>query len=114
MTSATVETFDPARDVSISDRISDACRHATHLSHEVRLLKSLATDAAEDGVHAAKRAITSSVKRGVEGLEDLKDEAVHRVKRQPLKAVSIALGAGLVLGWAAGWIGRRPRHATTW
>ena len=114
MTSATVETFEPAGDVRISDRIADACRHATHLSHEVRLLKSLATDAAEDGVHAAKRAISSSVKRGVEGFEDLKDEAVHRVKRQPLKAVSIALAAGLVLGLAAGWIGRRPRHATTW
>jgi hypothetical protein len=114
MTSATVETFEPPCEVSISDRISDACRHATHVSHEVRLLKSLASDAVEDRVHAAKRAITSSMKRGVEGLEDLKDEAVHRVKRQPLKAVSLALGVGLVLGWAAGWIGRRPRHATTW
>ena len=107
MTSATVETPETTRNASVRDRAIDACRQATHLSHEARLLKSLASDAVEDGVHAAKRAITS-VKRGVEKLADLKDEAVHRVKRQPLRALSIALGVGLVAGVAVGWIGRRP------
>ena len=38
------------------------------------MLKSLATDAVEHGVHAAKRAITS-VKRGVEELAELKMRA---------------------------------------
>jgi ElaB/YqjD/DUF883 family membrane-anchored ribosome-binding protein len=71
-----------------------------------QLLKSLAADAIEDGVHAAKRAITS-VQRRVENLGDLKDEAAHRVKRQPFKAVGIAVGVGLVLGMAVGWIGGR-------
>ena len=60
----------------------------------------------EHGVHAAKRAITS-VKRGVEELAQLRDEGVHRVRRQPLGAVGIALGIGLVLGLAVRWIGRR-------
>ena len=107
MTAATVETPETTRNASVRDRAIDACRQATHLSHEARLLKSLASDAVEDGVHAAKRAITS-VKRGVEELADLKDEAVHRVKRQHLRALSIALGVGLVVGVAVGWIGRRP------
>ena len=107
MTSATVETPVTASSASARDRVVDACREAAHLSHEARLLKSLATDAVEDGVHAAKRAITS-VKRRVEELADLKDEAVHRMKRQPLQTVGIALGVGLVLGFAVGWIGRRP------
>lgn len=86
MTSATVET--PETD-------------------EARSLKSRASDVVEDGVHAAKRAMTS-VTRGVEELADLKDEAVHRVERQPLRALGLAVGVGLVLGLAVVWIGRRP------
>lgn len=107
MTSATIDTPETASSTTVRDRVTDACRQAEHLSHEARLLKSRATDAVEDGVHAAKRAITS-VKRGVEELVDLKDEAVHRVKRQPLLALGIALGVGLVVGVAVGWIGHRP------
>lgn len=106
MTSATSETPETASSVSVHDRAIDACRQAAHLSHEARLLKSLATDAIDDGVHAAKWAI-KSVRRSVEELGDLKEEAAHRVKRQPLKAVGVALGVGLVLGLAVGWIGWR-------
>jgi ElaB/YqjD/DUF883 family membrane-anchored ribosome-binding protein len=36
-----------------------------------------------------------------------KDEAAYRVKRQPFKALGIAVGVGLVLGVAVGWIGAR-------
>lgn len=107
MTSATVETSETPSHASIRDRVVDACRQAAKGSHQARWLKSLATDAVDDGVHAAKRAITS-VKRGVEELAELKDEGVHRVRRQPVGAVGIALGVGLVLGLAVGWIGRRP------
>ena len=108
MTSVTFETPEAATGVSVTDRAIDVCRRAAHLSHEAQLLKSLAADAIDDGVHAARRAIRS-VRRGVEELADHKDEAVHRVKRQPLKAVSVAVGVGLVLGLAIGWIGRGPR-----
>ena len=108
MTTATSETPEAATRLSVTDRAIDACRQVAHLSHEVQLLKSLAADAVDEGVHAVRRAIRS-VRRDVEELGDLKDEAVHRVKRQPLKAVSVAVGAGLVLGLAIGWIGRGPR-----
>lgn len=108
MTSATVDTR-KGEEGTVRDRAIDACRQAAHLSHEAQLLKSLATDAVDDGVHAAKRAL-KSVRRGVEELGDLKDEAVHRVKRQPIKALSVAVGIGLVLGLAIGWIGRGPRQ----
>jgi ElaB/YqjD/DUF883 family membrane-anchored ribosome-binding protein len=77
-----------------------------------QLLESLAADAIEDGVHAAKRAITS-VQRRVENLGDRKDEAVHRMKRQPFKAVGIAVGVGLVLGMAVGWFGGRCGQPTS-
>ena len=84
------------------DRAVDAVRHAEHLAHEARLLKTLASDAVEDGVHAAKRAIT----HGVHDLEDLRDSATHRIRRAPLMAVCLAFGAGLLLGAVCGQIGR--------
>src|ERR1019366_7216934 len=80
--------------------------HAARVSHEARRLQSLAVDAVEDGTHAVKRAM-KSVTRGVEELGDLKEEAAHRVRRQPLKAVGIAIGAGMLLGMAVGWFGGR-------
>jgi ElaB/YqjD/DUF883 family membrane-anchored ribosome-binding protein len=88
---------------SIADRVVDAARHAAHLSHEARAVKSLAEDAIEDGVHAARRA----ARRGIERLEDFKDEGVRHVKRQPLKTVAMAAGAGFMIGLASGWIAAR-------
>lgn len=107
MTTGTVDTPEVEKEAPVGDRVTDTCRHAAELSHEARLVKSLASDAIDDGVHAAKRVI-KSVRRGVEELGNLRDEAVHRVKRQPLKAMGIALGVGLLLGLAVGWFGHRP------
>jgi ElaB/YqjD/DUF883 family membrane-anchored ribosome-binding protein len=88
---------------SIADRIVDAVQHAAHGPHEARLVKSLAYDAIEDGAYAAQRAVEKSVQRGIERLEDIKDESVHYVKRQPLKAMAMAAGAGLMVGMATAW-----------
>lgn len=88
---------------NVTDRILDATRHAAHISHEARLVKSLARDAFEEGAHVATRAV-KSVQRDVERLEDMKDEGVHYVKRQPLKAVAMAAGVGLMVGLVTGWI----------
>jgi ElaB/YqjD/DUF883 family membrane-anchored ribosome-binding protein len=89
---------------SVADRIVDAVQHAAHLSHEARLVKSLAYDAIEDGAHEAKRATKKSVQRSIERLEDIKDEGVHYVKRQPLKAIAMAALVGLMVGMAGAWI----------
>lgn len=106
MTAATADTSKVQSEPSMRDRAIDAARQVAHVSHEAQLFKSLAADAVEDGVHAAKRAI-KSVKHRVEELSDLKDEAAYRVKRQPFKAVGLAVGVGLVVGMAVGWIGGR-------
>jgi ElaB/YqjD/DUF883 family membrane-anchored ribosome-binding protein len=90
----------------ITDRIADAVRHATHLSHEARLVTSLARDAGEEGVHAAKH-LLKRVRRTAEHVEDLKDDAAYYVKRRPFEAVGIAASVGLLLGIAVGWIGGR-------
>jgi ElaB/YqjD/DUF883 family membrane-anchored ribosome-binding protein len=95
---------------NVADRIVDAVQHAAHVSHEARRVKSLAYDAIEDGAHEAKRAVKKSVQRGIETLEDIKDEGVHYVKRQPLKAIAMAAGIGLMVGMAGAWIISRVRQ----
>jgi len=78
MSVANTETTEVGRGRSTADRIADAVRHSAHISHEVRMVGSMARDAGEEGVHAAKRAIRR-VRRSVEMLEDMKDEAAHYV-----------------------------------
>jgi ElaB/YqjD/DUF883 family membrane-anchored ribosome-binding protein len=96
----------------VTGRMRDVARRAAHLSHEARVVKSLAEDAIEDGVHAARRAV-KSVRRGIESLEDVRDEWIHSVKRRPLKAVTVAAGTGFVIGVAAAWIARRFKTELT-
>jgi len=107
MTPATSDAPKVETEPSIRERAVDAARQVAHVSHEAQLLKSLAADAVEDGAHAAKRTIKSVQRRVVEGVGDVKDAAAYRVKRQPFKALGIAVGVGLVLGVAVGWIGAR-------
>ncbi len=102
MGSATADT-PMACDTTVRDRAVDTVRQA---AHEARLLKTLATDAVEDGVHAAKRAIT----RGMHDVEDLRESAAYRVKRAPLLTVSLAVAGGILFGVALGWLGRRARQ----
>jgi ElaB/YqjD/DUF883 family membrane-anchored ribosome-binding protein len=103
---ASFRTHEVDSEPTVADRIVDAARHAAHFSHEARLVKSMAEDAIEDSVHVARRAM-KSLRRGVEVLEDVKDEAAHRVRRQPLTTVGMAAGIGLLVGVALGWIGGR-------
>jgi ElaB/YqjD/DUF883 family membrane-anchored ribosome-binding protein len=70
---------------------------ADHLAHEARLLKSSASDAVEDGLYFAKRALKTA-KRRLKDSADLRDEAIRRVKREPLKAVGLALAVGICVG----------------
>ena len=114
MNSATTETPQLENSATVRDRVLDAVRHAAHVSHEAKLLKSIATDAVEDGIHAAKRAL-KNVKRSVERVEDFTAETAHSIKRQPLKSIAIAAGLGLAVGTLVGWYGARvghSRHAT--
>jgi len=92
-----------------SDRIVDAARIATHIAHEARLLKTVARDVIEDGLHAARRGM-KAVERRAEELGDLKEDALRRVKRHPILAVGGAFAAGIVAGVVAGGIGLRRRR----
>jgi ElaB/YqjD/DUF883 family membrane-anchored ribosome-binding protein len=111
MAVALTETHAGKGKATTTDRVTDGVRQAAHFSHQVRLMKSMARDAGEEGVHAAKRAM-KRMQRGLETLEDFRDEAVHRVKREPVKALGIAVGSGLLIGAVLGWIA--SREARKW
>ena len=62
-------------------------------------LKAAVTDALEDGVPAARRAMN----HGLHVAEDIMDDAAHEVKRHPLEAVAstsvLSFAAGVLAGW---------------
>lgn len=90
---------------TVRERAADALRQAAHFSHEARLLKTLATDAVEDGLHAAER----TIKRARQTALDGRDEVTYRVKREPLKALALAFGAGALFGLIVGLARRRGK-----
>jgi ElaB/YqjD/DUF883 family membrane-anchored ribosome-binding protein len=72
---------------------------------EVSRIKSIVTDAVEDGVRSAVRAI----KHGGYAAEDVIEEAKHTVKQKPLQAMGIVFAAGVLTGGLLTWIGLRRR-----
>ncbi|HVG86365.1 MAG TPA: hypothetical protein VM820_17695 [Vicinamibacterales bacterium] len=61
-------------------------------------------EAYEDGARAARKTLT----RTVHDLEDLRDDAVVKVRKAPLAAVGLTFGIGFFVGVATGWAGHRP------
>jgi ElaB/YqjD/DUF883 family membrane-anchored ribosome-binding protein len=83
------------------DRLADVVGRAAHVAHEARVLKTKAADAVEDGVHAARRAVT----RGAREFEEFRETAAYRIKKAPFLAVTVAAGAGLLIGVLLGRCG---------
>lgn len=61
---------------------------------EVTRLKSVVTDAVDDGVQSALRA----AKQGRDAAEDMVHEARYAIKRNPIQAAGIVLAVGFLLG----------------
>jgi ElaB/YqjD/DUF883 family membrane-anchored ribosome-binding protein len=70
---------------------------------EVSRLKTEASQAVEDGVVGARRL----AKRSRYAAEDLIDDAVHHIKHEPLRSVSMGLAIGFALGALAVWLATR-------
>ncbi|OFW16732.1 MAG: hypothetical protein A3F69_01100 [Acidobacteria bacterium RIFCSPLOWO2_12_FULL_66_10] len=103
MTTATLDTPAPATREPLLDKGLDAIRHATHLSHEAKRLKTLATDAIEGGLHTVRRAATTAARNAAEFTDDI----AHEVKRKPFTAMAIVFASGMVMGMLAGWMSHR-------
>lgn len=61
---------------------------------EVNRIKTIVTDAVDDGVQAAIRA----VKQGRDVAEDTIHDARYAIKRNPLQAAGVVLAAGILIG----------------
>jgi len=74
-------------------------------AREVSKVRSIVTDAVEDGVRSARQAI----KYGRNAAEDVIEEAQHTVKQRPFQAMGIVFAAGVLAGGFLAWIGSRRR-----
>lgn len=106
MATAVVDPQVTDTEPTLRGRVVDTARRMAHLSHEARMLTSIASDAVEERAYRARRAVTQARR----GLDDTRDDMVHRIKQEPMKAVGVAFGAGLCLGAATGllaWLAAR-------
>jgi ElaB/YqjD/DUF883 family membrane-anchored ribosome-binding protein len=76
------------------------------LEAEVKRVKKAVTDAVDNGVVAAKRA----VKQGRRAAEDMVDDAEYRIKQRPFSALGVTFGVGMGLGAVIGVLLARNGH----
>ena len=70
-------------------------------------------DAAVEYVDQAKKGVTESLERMKgEGFDDLKQRAFDYARKQPVKALAIAAGAGILLAWLTNRGNRRSNDET--
>lgn len=80
-------------------------------------ISSAVTDAVEDGVRSARRAVKygryaaedalQAIKHGRYVAQDAIEEAQHKVKQRPFQAMGIALAAGVLAGGFLSWFRHR-------
>ena len=70
---------------------------------EVARIKTIVTEAVEDGVKSAMKA----VKQGRDAAEDMIGDARHTVRRRPFQSMGVVFGAGVLIGALVGWIASR-------
>ncbi len=78
---------------------------AENAPREVSKFRTIVTDAAEDGVRLASRAI----RHGRYAAEDVIDQAEHKVRQRPFRAIGVVFAAGVLAGIFLSWIGFRRR-----
>jgi ElaB/YqjD/DUF883 family membrane-anchored ribosome-binding protein len=70
---------------------------------EVSKIKTTVTEAVDDGVKSAVRAI----KQGRNAAEDAIDDARRSVKKNPLQSVGVVFAVGVLVGCVVSLMGRR-------
>lgn len=73
------------------------------VAREVTRIKSMITEAVDDGVRSAMK----TIKQGRQAAEDAVHDTKKAVKENPLEAIGIAFAAGILTGVIAAWVGRR-------
>jgi ElaB/YqjD/DUF883 family membrane-anchored ribosome-binding protein len=99
----------PEGETAMAAEILEKSATLDDILHEVAKIKSIVTDAVDDGMRSALRA----VKQGRAAAEDVIDDAIHStkkaVKQNPLEAMGILFAAGLLAGGLLTWSCTRRR-----
>ena len=73
-------------------------------------IKAMVTDAVEEGVETALRAIKQGRVAAEDAIYDARHVAAHREHPPvPLQAVGVVFGAGVMIGGLLTWLGTRRR-----
>ena len=72
---------------------------------EVSRIKTVVSEAVEDGVKSAVKAI----EQGRHTAEDILDDAKHKVKQRPFEAMGIVFAVGVLTGACLTWVSTRRR-----
>jgi ElaB/YqjD/DUF883 family membrane-anchored ribosome-binding protein len=72
---------------------------------EVSRIKTVISEAVEDGVKSAVKAI----RQGRHKAEDVLDETKHAIKQRPFDAMGIVFAVGVLTGACLTWAGTRRR-----
>jgi ElaB/YqjD/DUF883 family membrane-anchored ribosome-binding protein len=72
---------------------------------EVSKLKEIVTDAVEEGIDSAVRAL----KQGRDAAEDAIYDARRTVKQKPFQAMGVVFAAGVLTGTFVAWLSSRRR-----
>jgi len=70
---------------------------------EVSRIKSIVTEAVEDGVKTAMK----TIKQGRYAAEDMIGDARHTVRKRPFQAIGVVFAAGVLTGALVGWFASR-------
>ena len=70
---------------------------------EVSRIRTVVTDAVDDGFKSAVKAI----RQGRTAAEDAIDDARRAVRKNPVQAVGVVFAAGMIAGFLAGWMTTR-------
>jgi ElaB/YqjD/DUF883 family membrane-anchored ribosome-binding protein len=100
---AVIQSEDRAK--SMATEILEKVATVDDVRKEVSRMKSMVTEAVNDGVRSALRAIET----GRECAEDALYDARRATKRNPMQALGVAFAAGAVMGGLAIWISSRGR-----
>lgn len=73
------------------------------VADQVSRVRSIITDAVDDGVQSAMKAI----RQGRQVAADALDDATDAVRSNPMRSVGAVLAAGIVIGALAMWMGSR-------
>jgi ElaB/YqjD/DUF883 family membrane-anchored ribosome-binding protein len=68
-------------------------------------MKSVVSEAVEDGVKSAVKAI----RQGRDAADDILDDAKHRIKQRPFDAMGVVFAVGVLTGACLTWVGTRRR-----